>query len=330
VISECLKNSECLRWDNVYDGKFAVVKWHPVLLSDNDGRYTVELIEAVAPTPPQRIDVMETNIILVCCHCHAAEGGRLLSCSKCYVARYCSGECQRNDWQRHKVDCKELGNWRTFLKKKFLLAVNEGQLAAVQRLLENGADIHESDNTGMTALHICAKQGNLGLLQYLVQQGADKDKVNLKGVTALHVAAEEGNTEMVQYLVQQGADKDKATGEGVTPLHICANEGHLGVLQYLVQQGADKDKANINGSTPLYIAAGMGNMEVVHYLVQQGADLEKANNMGASPIHVAAGEGHVDVIEYFYDIMEKYDIPPRHVNSPARSFNLRDKVLTYV
>lgn len=29
-------------------------------------------------------------------------------CSRCHKVYYCSGECQKRDWQNHKIDCKEL------------------------------------------------------------------------------------------------------------------------------------------------------------------------------------------------------------------------------
>lgn len=41
-----------------------------------------------------------------CLHCGQPGKPRLLSCSKCKTAKYCSPSCQRNDWKGHKVTCK--------------------------------------------------------------------------------------------------------------------------------------------------------------------------------------------------------------------------------
>ena len=56
-------------------------------------------------------------------------------------------------------------------------AVREGDLDAVNRLLEEeGASIDEQNSGGKTALYIAADMGSLQVVQYLVQRGAVKDK----------------------------------------------------------------------------------------------------------------------------------------------------------
>lgn len=45
-----------------------------------------------------------------CGHCRKNDSGKrtkLRSCSRCGEVRYCSKTCQRNDWQRHKPECRE-------------------------------------------------------------------------------------------------------------------------------------------------------------------------------------------------------------------------------
>lgn len=51
----------------------------------------------------------------VCVHCHSSNAER--RCSKCH-ARYCSRECQQNDWtsNKHKAVCgalSQLPKWET-------------------------------------------------------------------------------------------------------------------------------------------------------------------------------------------------------------------------
>ena len=49
-----------------------------------------------------------------CCseNCPAALVGQwvegTLTCCDCYAVRYCSRECQRNHWKKHKTHCKEI------------------------------------------------------------------------------------------------------------------------------------------------------------------------------------------------------------------------------
>lgn len=36
------------------------------------------------------------------------EGEKLKRCSKCKVVKYCSAECQREDWALHKAVCRKV------------------------------------------------------------------------------------------------------------------------------------------------------------------------------------------------------------------------------
>lgn len=48
---------------------------------------------------------------LSCARCHVNEvqlQRRLLNCGGCRSVQYCSQECQRNDWSRHKQMCRHI------------------------------------------------------------------------------------------------------------------------------------------------------------------------------------------------------------------------------
>uniref|UniRef100_A0A914Y6F9 MYND-type domain-containing protein n=1 Tax=Panagrolaimus superbus TaxID=310955 RepID=A0A914Y6F9_9BILA len=49
------------------------------------------------------------------CHCCGKEEGKILSCSGCMMAKYCSKECQKHDWIEfnHKEICKHLKMFST-------------------------------------------------------------------------------------------------------------------------------------------------------------------------------------------------------------------------
>lgn len=49
---------------------------------------------------------MEPGLHRPVCHLCKKEG-KLKSCSGCMSVRYCSFECQKNDWKSHKKDCKD-------------------------------------------------------------------------------------------------------------------------------------------------------------------------------------------------------------------------------
>jgi hypothetical protein len=38
----------------------------------------------------------------------AKEGGKLLMCTRCKKAKYCSKDCQKGDWKTHRMECVEV------------------------------------------------------------------------------------------------------------------------------------------------------------------------------------------------------------------------------
>ena len=282
-----------------YNGKLA-----RILSSGADeitGRFLVELQvgEEVLSNLSREMLVKPANMVRACDGCRHAGAATMQYCGSCKNAAYCNAECQRSDWKRHKGDCSHMNAQRRIIKRPLLLAALQGNLAEVQKLVREGADVNQASMEDcIFPLYVAAEMGHLSVVQYLVEQGAEKDKALDNGKTAIFIAAQLGHLAMVQYLIQQGADMDKATNEGGTPLVMAAQNGDLSVVQCLVQLGADKDKANNNGATPLFTAVQQDHLAVVRYLVQQGADKNKAVDDGTTPLSAAIANGHTAVANY--------------------------------
>lgn len=61
---------------------------------------------ATRPSPNASAPRNAAQVGAVCLSCGQPGKPRLLSCSKCKTAKYCSASCQRNDWKDHKATCK--------------------------------------------------------------------------------------------------------------------------------------------------------------------------------------------------------------------------------
>ncbi|MGO9315921.1 MAG: ankyrin repeat domain-containing protein, partial [Syntrophobacteraceae bacterium] len=82
-------------------------------------------------------------------------------------------------------------------------AVKAGDIAAVRRLLEQGANVNARDENRETPLHHAAYRGKTEVAALLIQKGA---KVNARDVyeeTPLHHAAYWGKTEVAALLIQK-------------------------------------------------------------------------------------------------------------------------------
>jgi ankyrin repeat protein len=124
------------------------------------------------------------------------------------------------------------------LDEYVLNAAATGDLNAVIRAVERGANIHTCCGEEEAPLIVAAGNGHLNVISYLLAQGAD---VNAQDGEALISAAMDGHLSVVKYLVSQGADVNAQRGRA---LIIAAREGRLSVVRYLLSL-APRSRAEI-------------------------------------------------------------------------------------
>ncbi|XP_059470433.1 uncharacterized protein LOC132193653 [Neocloeon triangulifer] len=116
-------------------------------------------------------------------------------------------------------------------KDKTLLDwAKEGRADLVRKLVANGHDPNQWDDTGMTALHWATDRGNLEVVKCLLSLGAEFDFKDADGQTALHYAASCGHVEVVDALLKAGADPAAKDNEGDTPVDVACGPDVAQVL----------------------------------------------------------------------------------------------------
>lgn len=111
---------------------------------------------------------------------------------------------------------------------------SKGDIATVQTLLAQGANVNEKDKDGRTALMWAAFNGHTAIVEVLLAKGAEMNaKDNEYGWTALMVAARNGHTATVEALLTQGADVHAKDKDGKTALQLAESEGHTHIAQLL-------------------------------------------------------------------------------------------------
>ncbi|WP_420634422.1 ankyrin repeat domain-containing protein [Candidatus Palauibacter sp.] len=155
-------------------------------------------------------------------------------------------------------------------------AAMAGDLARVEALLADGADVSAPQGDGMTALHWAARSADARLARLLLGAGADVTATTRIGAyTALHMASEVGSAEVVELLLVGGAAQTATTEEvgGATPLHLAADAGSRGAVRLLLQHGGSVDARELRwGQTPLMYGAARGREAAVRALLDGGAD----------------------------------------------------------
>ncbi|WP_419949062.1 ankyrin repeat domain-containing protein [Candidatus Palauibacter sp.] len=155
-------------------------------------------------------------------------------------------------------------------------AAMAGDLARVQALLADGADVSAPQGDGMTALHWAARSLNVPLARLLLEAGADVTATTRIGAyTPLHLASEVGSAEIVGLLLAAGAEQTATTEDvgGAMPLHLAAAAGDAEAVRLLLSHPGEADARERRwGQTPLMYAAARGREEAVRALLEGGAD----------------------------------------------------------
>ena len=185
-------------------------------------------------------------------------------------------------------------------------AAMQGDLAAVQALIADGADVDLPQADGMTALHWAAERGDLELARVLLAAGAGTESVTRNGsYTPLHLSARRGSGKVVAALLEAGARADAVTSTGrTTALHLAAAVGSEEAVDALLQHGVAVDVRESEwGQTALMFAASHGRTAVVRTLLRRGADPAVTTRVVDIPARAgvddAAGDARDEVLAGF-------------------------------
>ena len=181
---------------------------------------------------------------------------------------------------------------------------------------------------GLAALHDAVRQGNVEAVDALLDRGADINQVSADGTTPLMLATINGQFDLAMHLLERGADATVATGAGGTPLYRVVDlqwapkspypqppaarqqkTSYLALMTALLERGADPnarlraalwytrygfgaDGVDLAGATPFWRAAEAGDVDAMRLLVAHGADPTIKTIDGLSPLMVLAGAGY--------------------------------------
>ncbi|XP_034731491.1 protein TANC1-like [Etheostoma cragini] len=194
--------------------------------------------------------------------------------------------------------------------------LGHGEMVAL--LLEMGAPVDGTTDSGMTPLCLAVAAGHVDIVSLLCKKGAKVGLADKTNQCALVHAALKGHAEIINILLGQdwGADiatdpQQHYTNETVTgktqaaqqAITAAASVGHTQVVksfldlkdeQLAVQMDAHD---SLWGETVLSAAAGRGRMEVCAFLLERGAGLEIPNRRGMVPLLSATKHGHTQIVE---------------------------------
>lgn len=142
-----------------------------------------------------------------------------------------------------------------------------GQIAPVDNLINQGADVNHINQEGRTALMLASFNGHFDIVNLLINKGANINLVDNLGRSALMFASTGPFKETVDILIKKGADINKTDNEEkFTALMFAASEGQADIVSLLINAGADANMKDIDGETALDFARANGHNNVVDLL----------------------------------------------------------------
>ena len=137
--------------------------------------------------------------------------------------------------------------------------------AVIERLIEEGANVHADDND---ALRWSSLKGHLGAVKVLLEHSAD---VHADEDDALQWASINGHLEVVKVLLEHGADVHAMDRKA---LENASYMGRIDIIELLLKYGAD---IHVGNESPLRHACLGRQTETIEFLIEQGADVKGLN-----------------------------------------------------
>ena len=102
-------------------------------------------------------------------------------------------------------------------------------------LIQNGADLRDTDNEGVSIFDMAITYDNLSLVKRLVEEGTyDVNETRRKsGFTPLMCATCYGRVEIAKYLLQKGADKEAVESKGLSAADFARKMNKKTILKLL-------------------------------------------------------------------------------------------------
>lgn len=177
-------------------------------------------------------------------------------------------------------------------EQPLIKAVVQNDLSAVQKLVQQGADINAQDSRGRTALLAAVEGNHIECAFELIAAAADVNVQDDKMDSPLLLAGAAGTLEILKFILQAKPDFAIYNRYGGTPLIPACERGHVEVVKTFLNTNADIDHVNNLGWTALLEAiilsdGGPRHQEIFKLLVDAGANVNIGDHEGVTPlIHV--------------------------------------------
>jgi len=179
-------------------------------------------------------------------------------------------------------------------------AAAQGDVAAIQQALANGAPINAQDGSGATPLLIATQYNHIDAARVLIDAGADVNIQDAMRNSPYLYAGARGLNDILRMTLAHGADLKSTNRYDGTALIPAAERGYVETVGILIAAGVDVNHINKLHWTALLEAIILGrggpeHTQIVRDLVDAGADVNIADGEGVTPLEHARRRGYTQI-----------------------------------
>lgn len=177
-----------------------------------------------------------------------------------------------------------------------VLSSEVGEASALKLLDYQERQAWEAHETGLSLLHIAARDDHEAIARFLINQGLDVDGRDQIGNTPLHTAAMNGSIAVTRLLLRHSSSITALSSSRRTPLHLAAAQGHTQVGRILCTSSAEIHLIDKFGRSPIYYAIMNGHTPIMALLLNKGADYMIRDSSGKTATVWADEKGYRTIL----------------------------------
>ena len=151
---------------------------------------------------------------------------------------------------------------------RWLELLKNDDYLGIKKYIKNGADLEETNESGESVL-ACSLRAHCEMetMMLLIENGADIFDFDDEGVSIFDMAITYGHMGMLNYLLEQGVDVNATTRRsGFTPLMAAVCYGRVEIVKVLITQDVNQKTKDTKGFTAVDFARKMNKKSILALL----------------------------------------------------------------
>ncbi len=196
-------------------------------------------------------------------------------------------------------------------KTELHIAVEEGNLEKVKKLIADGVNINAVTNQCNTPLLTAEKSRSsdrFEIIKLLLDKGADSSKKDKQGRTIVDLALRSTDRSLSEFFEERNIKKSNqsrnATDCGARSIMECnIMKGNLKIVKELLESGYCIEQVGTSNNNALHWAIKYHKNDILRYLIKMGADIEaKGLHNTTPPIFFAAKDKNAEALEILLEL----------------------------